>query len=575
MSLNSRLSRMTKVLIALLSGIVMGLSVAPVAAFYLAWVALVPLWLLLFSLKNTFKKPTKLALFFNQKTLYAFLWGWGYHGLALFWITGVHPMTWMGVPWLASLAIAIACWIAITFWGAVLVWLWAVGMTLIEQWRTSKKESYQYKLTGIDRALRVLIGVALWCGLESLWSAGPLWWSAIAYTQSPNNLWILQLGQLSGFTTVTAAIIAVNGILAEVLLISSSSLIVVKSHRLSTPPLQRGAGGIQQKGILSLILPLYLISKKYFQQVKLGLLIIPLSVCLSLHLLGFYLYNQPLNDNPAQAFQVGLIQGNIPNTIKLYPEGYAKAIQGYTEGYIKLAQSQVDLVLTPEGALPFYWEEFVKVSPFYQAILQEKTPVLLGAYGGNSKEYTNSLFSIDAQGKLISQFDKVKLVPLGEYVPFSSIIGGLIQRLSPLEGQFVAGNPDQIFMTPLGQATVAICYESAFAGHFRYQTAQGGEFIVTAANNAHYSKAMPAQHHAQDVMRAIESDRWLARATNTGYSAIINPQGKTIWISPIDEYVLHQDTIYRRQTQTLYVRWGDWLTPSLLLLGIVGLMLRQ
>lgn len=528
---------MIKILIALLSGIVMGLSVAPVAAFYLAWIALVPLWLLLFSPKNTFKKPTKLALFFNAKTFYAFLWGWGYHGLALFWITGVHPMTWMGVPWLASLAIAIACWMAITFWGAVLVWLWAVGMTLIEQWRTSKKESYHYQLTGIDRALRVLIGVALWCGLETLWSAGPLWWSAIAYTQSPNNLWILQLGQLSGFTTVTAAIIAVNGIFAEVLLM--------------------------------------MMAGKYSRQVKLSLFIIPLSFFVSLHLLGFYLYNRPLNDNPNQAFSVGIIQGNIPNTIKLYPEGYAKAIQGYTEGYIKLAQSNVDLVLTPEGALPFYWEEFVKISPFYQAILEEKVPVLLGAYGGNSKEYTNSLFAIDTQGKLISQFDKVKLVPLGEYVPFSSIIGGLIKRLSPLEGQFVAGNSDQIFITPSGQATVAICYESAFAEHFRYQTAQGGEFIITAANNAHYSKTMPAQHHAQDVMRAIESDRWLARATNTGYSAIINPQGKTIWISPLDEYVLHQDTIYRRQTQTLYVRWGDWLTPSLLLLGIVGLVLRQ
>jgi apolipoprotein N-acyltransferase len=80
---------------------------------------------------------------------------------------------------------------------------------------------------------------------------------------------------------------------------------------------------------------------------------------------------------------------------------------------------------------------------------------------------------------------------------------------------------------------------------------------------------MPAQHHAQDVMRAIETDRWAVRATNTGYSGIVDPHGKTVWISRLNTYALHTDTIYRRQTQTLYVRWGDWLT--LMLLGSAGL----
>ena len=71
---------------------------------------------------------------------------------------------------------------------------------------------------------------------------------------------------------------------------------------------------------------------------------------------------------------------------------------------------------------------------------------------------------------------------------------------------------------------------------------------------------MPAQHHAQDVIRAIETDRWMARATNTGYSAIVNPKGDTLWISDMDIYQLHRGTIYTRNTQTLYVKWGDWLT---------------
>ena len=543
---------MIKLLIALFGGILMGLSVAPVGTFYGAWIALVPLWILLFYPQNEIKKTSlkvnlqtrwrrnlldNLKLFFNQKTLLAFTWGVGYHGLALFWITGIHPMTWIGVPWLASLAIAIACWILITFWGAVLVWAWGVGMSFFKTLSIGKNFSYKNQLSGIDRALRILFGVALWCALETLWSHGPLWWSAIAYTQSPHNLLLLQLGQLSGFATVTAAIIATNGILGEIILV--------------------------------------IIARKPSRWASFRLFLIPLSFLFSLHLLGFYLYNRPLNDLPSQAISIGIIQGNIPNEIKLYPQGFAKAIQGYTDGYQKLAESKVDIILTPEVALPFYWEDIVNDSPFYQAVLKEKIPVLLGAFGRSNSDITNSLFAVNADGKLVSRFDKVKLVPLGEYIPFRSIIGGLIKRLSPLEGQFTPGNPQQIFMTPVGQAIAAICYESAFGETFRYQAFQGGEFIVTAANNAHYSHAMPAQHHAQDVMRAIETNRWLARATNTGYSSIINPQGKTIWLSQLNQYALYSGNIYRRQSETLYVQWGDWLTPSLCLIIISSVIWRN
>jgi apolipoprotein N-acyltransferase len=179
------------------------------------------------------------------------------------------------------------------------------------------------------------------------------------------------------------------------------------------------------------------------------------------------------------------------------------------------------------------------------------------------------LFTVRGTGETVSRYDKVKLVPLGEYIPFEQFLGRLVNRLSPLDAHLVAGKPAQIFETPFGRAIVGICYESAFPTHFRRQAAAGGQFILTASNNAHYSETMPAQHHAQDVMRAIETDRWAVRATNTGYSGIVDPHGRTLWISGINTYEIHAHTVYRRQTQTLYVRWGDWLTP--VLLGGAGL----
>ena len=497
----------------------MGFNPAPFNVWILAWIALIPLWLIVFHSQKSWR----------QILFCAFVWGCGYQGLALFWITGVHPMTWMGVPWLASLAIALFCWLFITFWGAAIVIAWAGGIKLIKKIVSHKKANNL-----INLVLNILIGVALWCSLETLWSYGSLWWSPLAYTQSPYNLAILQLGKLSGFSTVTAAIVLVNGLFAEVIVYLRNT---------------------QKKSII--------------------LLGLPIGCCLCLHLIGLWLYNLPLNNVEQNSLKVGIIQGNIPNEIKLYSAGWRKSLEGYTNGYLRLAREGVDVILTPETALPFSWQNIINSdNSFYRAVLTKKITAWVGAWGKQDNNFTNSLFTLTGEGKTYSRYNKYKLVPLGEYIPFESVLGKIVDRLSPLEAHQAAGKSDQIFDTPFGRAIVAICYESAFAQHFRRQAAEGGKFIISAANNAHYSKSMPAQHHALDVMRAIETDRWAARATNTGYSAIIDPHGRTIWISEIDRYAIHAGTIYPRETKTLYVRWGNWLIPVLWLLVIV-VMLRR
>lgn len=541
----------------------MGLTPDPVNAWFFAWVAIAPLWILILDDASPFPqtpKPVSKSVQYrfppsniqvrsterlnserldpefqlNQRTskskiqnlkskiLYALAWGIGYHGLALFWITGIHPMTWMGVPWFASLLIAAFCWIFITLWGAAIVVTWTIFFT----WLLS------FISGAVSSGLRVLLGVALWIAIESLWSYTPLYWTSISYTQSPVNLAILHLGQLSGPLVVSAAIVVVNGLLAEAWM---------QWQRRSAPTKAR------------------------------GLLLATAVSLLSLHLCGYVLYNRPLADDATAAFKVGIIQGNVPNTIKLYEAGWRRAIEGYTTGYKALADQGVDVVLTPETALPTLWVgQTRQQSSFYRAILGKNVPVWLGAFGEAGRNFTNSLFTIDGNGETLNEYRKVKLVPLGEYIPFQQVLGALINRLSPLDAELEPGAPHQIVNTPFGRAIAAICYESAFPEHFRRQAAAGGSFIITASNDAHYSATMPAQHHAQDLMRAIETDRWEARATNTGYSAIVDPHGRTHWISDLNTYALHAATLYRRQTQTLYVSWGDWFTPMLLALALVS-----
>ncbi|MGP0127863.1 MAG: apolipoprotein N-acyltransferase [cyanobacterium endosymbiont of Rhopalodia musculus] len=527
----------------------MGLSTAPMSAFYLAWFALIPLWV--FTIKthkgiNIFEKKLTIKSFlFDKKTWIALFWGLGYHGLSLFWIMGIHPMTWMKFSWVASFLIAIICWLFITLWGAILVATWSLTIRFFD---CLEYRNIYFKKTLISSCLRVIFGVAIWCLLESIWSQGPLWWTSLSYTQSPDNLAILQLSQFSGFSTVTATIVAVNGLIAEGIILRANQ----SQFRKVTS---------QKKSIW--------LRLNQYNNHSFTLFLMSTIVLFILHFTGLVLYNLPVLKSEKDAIKIGIIQGNIPNTIKLYPEGLQKATDRYTNGYKLLAYKGADLIITPETALPFNWNDIVINSPLYSEILTHKVPVLLGAFGRRNNSYTNSLFSVTGEGKILSRFDKVKLVPLGEYIPFESILGKVIDRLSPLDSHLKAGNNNQIFKTPFGQAIVGICYESAFSEHFRRQAKIGGEFIITASNNAHYSEAMPAQHHAQDIIRAIETGKWMARVTNTGYSGIVNPRGQTLWISDINTYQLHQEKIYRSNSCTLYVQWGDWLTKVLLLLGII------
>ncbi|MGL4502977.1 MAG: apolipoprotein N-acyltransferase, partial [Planktothrix sp.] len=177
-------------LLTAIAGVLMGIAAEPWGLWGLAWVALVPLWV---NVLSNFTPPNPPLLkvgslaVFKTPLILALVWGIGYYGVALFWITGIHPMTWLGVPWLASLAITIFCWSFITLWGSALVIIWT-GLFIILSAKLAQRFSK------ISLALsRVLIATVLWCGLEYLWSSTALWWSSLSYTQSFGNLIILHL----------------------------------------------------------------------------------------------------------------------------------------------------------------------------------------------------------------------------------------------------------------------------------------------------------------------------------------------------------------------------------------------
>jgi apolipoprotein N-acyltransferase len=499
-------------LVALTGGCLMGMTFAPVEAWYLAWIALAPLWYLLCRDRQV------------GTIIYPLCWGIGCYGLGMGWIFGIHPMTWLGVPYFASFAIATFCLTFITLWGGSLVVLWSLCLRFINT------------KVHLNPFVRVISATAAWCGLETLYSQSDLWWTSLALSQSPHNLTILHLGQLSGPMAVSGSIVFVNGLIAE-------ACLALHQQDRQTRPIQKIVQAVP-----------------YFNTAIASLVI--------LHAIGWSLANRPIIEPIESALKVGIIQGNIGNEIKLYRSGKNLAIENYTQGYLDLAAQGVDAIVTPETALPFS-ESQLKTTQLYQAILDKKVTAFIGGFGDvTSAGYKNSMFAIAGDGRVVDRYDKWKLVPLGEYVPFKEIVGTLVSRISPLQSQVIPGKFAPTMSTPFGNVILGICYDSTFAEHFRRQ-AQTGELIITASNDAHYAASMPAQHHAQDVMRAIETDRWAVRATNTGYSAIIDPHGQTRWISQLNEFTTHADLVYRQHTQNIYVRFGDWLTPVLFAIGLI------
>ncbi|MGD1899056.1 MAG: apolipoprotein N-acyltransferase, partial [Phormidesmis sp.] len=389
------------------------------------------------------------------------------------------------------------------------------------------------------------------------WSRGPLYWTSLSYTQSPYNLVGLHLAQLAGPITVTAGIVAVNGCLAQWVWTRWGERKKTKDVR----PLLLG-------GVLF--------------------------VCI--HLVGLGLYSLPLLDDPDSALSVGLVQGNVPTSEKLSAAGIRLSQQIYLEGYETLAADGADMVITPEGAIAQTWNASTQAyNPLMRSVVRNRVPLLLGTFAkvdmvNNQGKSTSSLLLLSSEdetprgeatgeevtgeevtrGKVTGRYNKVKLVPLGEYWPLEKVLRAVAGSLLPWNS-LAPGRFDQQLETPFGPVAAGLCYESAFAGLFRAQVARGGQAIFTASNNDPYPPRQMMQHHAQDVMRAVETDRWEVRVTNTGRSGVVDPHGRTLWLSKPGERIVHNAPIALRQSRTPYVRWGDWLTPLLLIGSLVSI----
>jgi apolipoprotein N-acyltransferase len=231
-----------------------------------------------------------------------------------------------------------------------------------------------------------------------------------------------------------------------------------------------------------------------------------------------------------------------------------------------LKPNNIDLIVWPESPAPFFASDPLFRNPLSQMARATHTWVVTGAIGStpamqggkSASQIFNSAALVSPSGDWTARYDKVHLVPFGEYLPFPQLFafaGGLTKEV----GEFQSGAsraPLDAGSTRLG---VFICYESVFPGEVREFADQGAQVLVNLSNDGWYGDSGAyAQHLNQTRMRAIENGRWILSATNTGVTASIDPYGRTVARLPRKERDALVAPYALTSVTTFYTRHGDW-----------------
>ncbi len=270
------------------------------------------------------------------------------------------------------------------------------------------------------------------------------------------------------------------------------------------------------------------------------------------------------------AFKVTLLQGNVPQDRKWQPEYRQSTLDLYATMTREHWDSQV--VIWPETAVPAYYHE-VKDN-FLKALDKEaqlqQTDLLLGipmkGGAGRRKKY-NALISL---GTTEGIYQKRHLVPFGEFLPLQPLSGMIADFLDISVPNIASGEANQALLYAAGYPLMAsICYEGVFGEDMRSGLPQAS-YLVNVTNDAWFADSIaPHQHLQMTRMRALESGRYLLRATNTGITAIVAPDGQIVSTAPQFEQAALSARITPMKGSTIYIRYGDKLILSALVLSLL------
>jgi apolipoprotein N-acyltransferase len=283
-----------------------------------------------------------------------------------------------------------------------------------------------------------------------------------------------------------------------------------------------------------------------------------------------------------------LVQENIPVDENWTRDTFQRTLRELTELSVKAdsagraeTRGKTDLIVWPESPAPFFTNDPFFREPVSEMARTTQSWVVTGAIGsnragqsGSSSELFNSAALVSPAGEWTARYDKVHLVPFGEYLPFPRLFafaGGLTKEV----GEFTPGTSRVALHAGHTALGVFICYESVFPDDVRQFADNGAQVFVNISNDGWYGDSGAyAQHLNQTRMRAIENERWILSATDTGVTGSIDPYGRVVARMPRKERGTLVAPYALTSVTTFYTRHGDWFAYLCAIISLATLLTR-
>jgi apolipoprotein N-acyltransferase len=281
------------------------------------------------------------------------------------------------------------------------------------------------------------------------------------------------------------------------------------------------------------------------------------------------------------------VQSDFPEAME-YPadwfKTHARDLEEIEQLSLATSNHSTDLLVWPEAPAPFSFEDpqFARHAsllaihfqhPFLAGVIEWKPAPESSANGHAALAPYNSAILLDPQGQRVFTYDKIHLVPFGEYEPFP-LIHRVVASVSDEVGGFRKGSKYSVEQLPGGNTFgTFICYEAIYPGEIRRFAANGAELFVNLSNDGWFGRsAAPEQHLRMARVRAVENRRWLLRVTNNGFTVSVDPYGRVFRPLPPDVRAAVDLPYDFRTDETIYTRFGDWFAWLCVIISVILLV---
>ncbi len=501
--------------LSVLSGVALGLAFPKFDLNLLAWVAFIPL---LYAIDGESLPAT---------FIHGWIAGFACYIVSLYWIT-ITLNTFAGLPVvIAILPMLLLSGILAIYTGAA---LWASAFAAAR-----------------TRIPMVVTLPVIWTGIEWLRSFFPIGfpWSYVGYSQY-SNLELIQFAEITGVYGISALIVFFNVVLYAVLFGRHS---------------------------------------RRFQVAALGALT---ALLIAADIFGTVRIRQLEHAPAAGKIRAAMVQGDIPQSVKWSPDFLETSFGIYVAQSEKAAREGAQVIIWPEAAAAFLFQpqdrypvQLAADAKYRSRLLDlaraTDKPILFGApaLGVEDGEpgFYNRAYLVSGKGEVESYYDKMQLVPFGEYIPLRPLLGKFVHRIVAGFGDMFPGRVQTIFNVDGARMAVLICYESVFPDLTRRAVKRGAEILVNITNDAWYGESSaPYQLLAMAAMRSVETKVPMIRVANTGISAVIAPTGQITASTPLSTRTMEIETVRYRPERTIYTIVGDLFAEICFALGVAWLL---